>query len=502
MISIQDLATFCKKKGFIYRNAEIYGGMAGFFDYGHLGVELNNNIKQALWKRFVTGRDDVVGIDGSLMSPEMVFKASGHLESFADAMLECSKCHEKVKASEVLEAELHVSVDGKPLDEVFGMVKDNKLKCPSCGHDFKEPELFNLMFKLDVGAKEGSIAYLRPETAQSIFTNFKLVFDNARLKLPCGIAQVGKAFRNEIAPREFLFRCREFEQFELEYFVHPEKLNGCPGFGSIADMEVNFYDNKNESVTTIGDLVQKKIFKSKWHAYWVSQFYKFFLEHGIRKEHLRIRQHQEEELAHYAAACFDIEYKFHFGWREIHGDADRKQFDLTQHSKFSKTDLSVFDEETQKKVMPYVAAEPSQGIGRAMLAFLCDAYHDDKERGNIVLKLHPKLAPIKVGVFPLLNKLDEKAREIFDMLKEDFHCTYDKSGSVGRRYARADETGIPVCCTIDFETLDDSCVTLRDRDSTKQVRVKISGLKEAIQRFMAGEKLEKLGTPVTKSKEE
>lgn len=501
MISIQDLAVFCKKKGFIYRNAEIYGGMAGFFDLGHLGVEINNNIKNELWKRFVISREDVVGIDGSLMSPESVFRASGHLESFADAMLECVKCHEKVKANEILEAKLHLSVDGKPMEEIFGIIKDNKLKCPNCGSEFKEPELFNLMFKLDVGAKEGNIAYLRPETAQSIFTNFKLVFDNARLKLPCGIAQVGKAFRNEISPREFLFRCREFEQFELEFFCHPEKLNDCPEFDSVSGMAVNFFDTKHESATTIGELVKKNIFKNKWHAYWVSQFYKFFLELGIKKDHIRIREHMKEELAHYAGACFDLEYKFEFGWREIHGDADRKQFDLTQHSKFSKTDLSIFDEETQKKVLPYVAAEPSQGIGRALLAFLCDAYHDDKERGNIVLKLHPKLAPIKVGVFPLVNKLEEKSREVFNLIRQDFHCFYDKGGSVGRRYARADEIGIPLCCTIDFETLDDSCVTLRDRDSTKQVRVKISDLKDLIRKFMDGEKLEKLGT-IIKSKEE
>jgi len=382
------------------------------------------------------------------------------------------------------------------LDAIFTLIKDKNLKCPNCGSDFKEPEYFNLMFKTDVGAREGNIAYLRPETAQSIFTNFKLVYDNARMKVPFGIAQTGKAFRNEISPREFLFRCREFEMFEIEYFCHPNKLNECHDFDSVKAMKVNFFDGKKQSAVKIGDLVKKKLIKTRWHAYWLALFYKFFLDLGIKKENLRIREHMKKELAHYAEACFDIEYKFPFGWREIHGNADRKQFDLTQHAKFSKTDLSIFDEETKKKFIPYVAAEPSQGIGRAMLAFLFDAYEFDKKRGNVVLKLHPKLAPIKVGIFPLVNKLDKEAKKVYNMLKEDFSCLWDRSGSIGRRYARADETGVPVCSTYDFDSLKDDSITLRSRDSTKQVRIKISELKDKITKFLNGEKLEKLGKVV------
>ncbi len=488
MVSIQELATFCKKKGFIYRNAEIYGGMAGFFDLGHLGVELNNNIKQELWKRFVQAREDVVGIDGSLMSPEIVFKASGHLESFTDIMLECSKCKKKIRADEIIEEETHIDAEGKSVDDILTIIKDNKLKCPSCGGGFKEPEHFNLMFKSEVGAKEGNLAYLRPETAQSIFTNFKLVYDNARMKLPFGIAQTGKAFRNEISPRDFLFRCREFEQFEIEFFCHPDKLNDCLGYNKIKSLEFNYFDGKKQKKAKISDLKA-----SKWHAYWLAEFYRFFLELGLSKDKLRITKHNKEKLAHYAAACFDIEYKFPFGWKEIHGNADRKQFDLTQHSKLSKNDMSIFDEETKQKIVPYVASEPSQGIGRAFLAFMFDAYDDDKKRGNIVLHLHPKLAPVKVGVFPLVNKLDKEAKAVYDMLKDEFTCIYDRSGSVGRRYARADEAGVPFCCTIDFDSQKDKSITIRDKNSTKQVRVKISEIKETVRKLLEGEKLENVG---------
>lgn len=459
-LTIEDISVFCKKKGFVYPNSEIYGSFAGFFDYGHLGVELKNNIKNEFWKRFVQGREDVVGIDGTIITHPKVWKASGHVDSFIDYIYSCDKCKAMVKGDD-----------------------DKGIKCPKCGKELKDPKQFNLMFKTNIGPVESkeNISYLRPETAQVIFTNYKLVQDSARKKLPFGIAQTGKAFRNEISPRDFLFRSREFEQFEIEFFVHPKKMNDCSLVKEVENMKVNIITVENQEkgkehiIMTIKQIIDKKICSS-WHAYWLAQFYKFFLDLGIKGENLRLREHLKDELAHYASACFDIEYRFSFGWKEIHGNADRGQFDLKQHMEFSKTSLEYFDEESKEKVIPYVAAEPSQGIDRAFLTFLIDAYEDDKKRGNVVLKLDCRLAPVKVGIFPLVNKLDDKAKEVFETLKKEFSCVYDKSGSVGRRYARADEIGVPYCVTIDFDSLKDKAVTIRNRDDTKQIRVKISDL--------------------------
>jgi glycyl-tRNA synthetase len=458
MLSINDMATFCKKKGFVYPNSEIYGGVAGFFDYGHLGVELKNNIKKAFWKIFVQQREDVVGIDGAIITHPKVWKASGHVDSFTDYIYKCDKCKSVAKGDD-----------------------DKGLKCPKCGADMGDQGQFNLMFTTQVGLSKDNISYLRPETAQIIFTNYRLVQESARQKLPFGIAQTGKAFRNEISPRDFLFRSREFEQFEMEFFVHPNKINECPFIKEVEEMKIqvltanNQESNKEHTEMKIKELVDLKV-ASSWHAYWLAQYYRFFLDFGIKYENLRLREHLKSELAHYATACFDIEYKFPFGWKEIHGNADRGQFDLKQHLEHSKTNLEYYDEETKEKVIPYVASEPSQGIDRAFLAFLFDAYNDDKERGNIVLKLNPKLAPITVGVFPLVNKLEKKTKELFSNIKKDFVAIYDRSGSVGRRYARADEIGIPYCVTFDFDSLKDKSVTIRDRDSTKQVRVKMAEL--------------------------
>ncbi|MFH2028948.1 MAG: glycine--tRNA ligase [Nanoarchaeota archaeon] len=469
MISINDMATFCKKKGFIYQNSEIYGGMAGFFDYGPLGVELKNNIKQAFWKRFVQDREDVVGIDGTIITHPKVWEASGHVDSFTDYIYRCDKCKVLLKGDD-----------------------DKGLKCPKCNEDLKSRGQFNLMFTTQVGPVEGNISYLRPETAQVIFTDFKLVMDSARQKLPFGIAQIGKAFRNEISPRDFLFRCREFEQFEIEYFVHPDKVKDCPYVKEFEDMEIQILTQKNQenkeehSVMKIKDLVDNKICSS-WHAYWLASYYTFFINMGIRKENLRLREHLKDELAHYASACFDIEYKFPFGWKEIHGNADRGQFDLKQHQEHSKQSMEYFDEETKQKVLPYVASEPSQGIDRAFLSFLYDAYQDDKERGNIVLSLHPGLVPIKAAVFPLINKLEEEAKGVFNKIKKEFTTIYDRSGSVGRRYARADEIGIPYCITVDFDTQKDNSVTIRDRDTTNQIRVKVGELNQTINKLISQE---------------
>ncbi|MBS3131351.1 glycine--tRNA ligase [Candidatus Woesearchaeota archaeon] len=496
------MAVFCKKKGFVYPSSELYGGFAGFFDYGPLGVELKNSIKQSFWKRFVQSRDDIAGIDGAIIANPKIWEASGHVACFEDVLVEDIKTKERFRADHLIEQALGIKAEGLSAEELAKIIKENKLKSPK-GNDLTEPKKFNLMFETNVGPVSGNPAYLRPETAQLIFANFKLVQENSRLKLPFGIAQIGKAFRNEISPRDFLFRSREFEQMEIEFFTHPAKTDDCAFYDSAKGTELNVLTaemqrkKQEHKAMKIDDLYKKKLV-SKWHAYWLAEFYQWFLDLGIKKENLRLREHLKDELAHYAGACFDIEYKFPFGWKEIHGNADRKQFDLEQHSKHSKKDITYFDEDTKEKVVPYVASEPSQGVDRAFLAFLFDAYNDDKERGNIVLKLNPKLAPIKAGVFPLVNKLNDEAKKIFNELKAEFNCVFDKSGSVGRRYARADELGIPYCVTVDFDTLDDKSVTIRDRDTTKQVRVKITELKDKLSRLLNSEiKLAEAGKEVT-----
>ena len=472
-ITIEDMTIFCKKKGFVYSSAEIYGGLSGFWDFGHLGVELKNNIKAEWWKFFVKTREDVVGVDGSIVTNPKVWEASGHVDSFTDVYVVCEKCK---KPNKVDKAE-------------FG-----KVKC-ECGGKYSNQGDFNLMFKTQVGPGKGTTSYLRPETAQLIFTNFKLVAENARMKLPFGIAQIGKAFRNEISPREFLFRSREFEQMELQYFIDPDKADDCPFYNKIKNNKINILTSK-EKLMTIEEMVKNKIFKNKWHAYWLYSSYQWFLSLGIDKNNLRLREHRKDELAHYANAAVDIEYNFSTGWKEIFGSHDRGQFDLTQHENTSKKELKTYDEATSKKILPLVI-ESSFGVERAMLAFLFDAYNDDKKRGNILLKLHNKLAPVKIGVFSLVNKLNKETKQVYDILKEKVPCQYDVSGSVGRRYARADEIGIPFCITFDFDSLKDKSVTIRNRDDTKQVRIKIAELKNTLKALLNSEiKFEKAGKKI------
>ncbi len=487
-LSIEEFASFCKRKGFIYPTAEIYGGFAGFFDYGPLGVEIKNSIKNSFWKEFVQKREDIVGIDGSIITNPKVWQASGHADCFTDILLFCQKCKYHVRADTYLEDKLKTSLTGAKKHDIDKLIAEKKIKCPKCTNELTTTN-FNLMLKTQVGPIEenSSIGYLRPETAQLIFINYKQVQENSRRKLPFGIAQMGKAFRNEISPRDFLFRCREFEQMEIEFFAHPDKINDCEFFEEIKNLEANLITSKqqekNEShkKTHLKDLVEKKL-ASKWHAYWLGMFYKWFLDLGIHPDNLRLREHKKDELAHYAGACFDIEYNFPIGWKEIHGNADRKQFDLTQHINFSKSDLSYYDEESKTKVIPYVASEPSQGVDRAFMAFMFDAYTYDEKRQNVVLKLNPKLSPIKAGIFPLLSNKPElvsKAREVYNLLRQEFAVFFDVSGSIGRRYARMDEIGTPKCITIDFDTLRDdtiNTVTVRDRDTTVQSRIKIDDL--------------------------
>ncbi len=492
-ISIDELAVFCKRKGFVYPSAEIYGGYAGFWDFGHLGVELKNNIKKEWWNYHVQSREDIIGIDGSIITNPKVWEASGHVQNFSDVLVKCKKCGKVMK------------IDKHELSK--------NMKCFCEGElDIKNASDFNLMFTTKVGPigqtgddNKNSVAYLRPETAQIIFTDFKLVQENARLKLPFGIAQIGKAFRNEIAPRDFLFRSREFEQMEIEYFVSPDEQE-CKFISEILDFKLNILSadmqkkNKPAEKIKIKDALKKKIIKNEWHAYWLATELEWFIGLGCNPDNFRIRQHLKDELAHYSSDCWDLEYNFPFGWKELQGIADRRDFDLKQHEKCSNKDLKIFDEKTRKKILPYVIAEPSLGVDRSFLVFLFDSYYYDSSRKNVVLKLHPKLAPIKAAIFPIIKKpeYEKITLEIFNDLKKEFNVIYDKSGSIGRRYARNDEIGTPFCITIDDKTPKNKDVTIRFRDTTEQVRVKIKDLKKVLRKLIfQEEKFEKIGKKVS-----
>ncbi len=476
-LTIAELTNFCKRKGFVYPSGELYGGLAGFWDYGPIGTELKRNIKNSWWSSHVQENEDVVGIDGSIITNPRVWEASGHVGNFVDVAVVCSKCKTKSK------------VDKHELENA---------KCEKCNLKLESRGEFNPMFTTGVGPiNEDSVkAYLRPETAQLIFTNFKLVQENSRLKLPFGIAQIGKSFRNEIAPRNFIFRCREFEQMELEYFIDPSKKELDPKKNnSLKETEILIYSAEMQEKKTkpkkmkIGDALKKNIIQLPWHAHWLSFELNWFFSLGANKENFRIRQHTSKEKSHYATDTWDIEYNFPFGWKELQGIADRGIFDLTEHEKNSKKDLKIMDEDSKKKILPMVIAEPSLGVERAFMVFLLDSYSLN-EKGNVILKLNPKLAPIKFAILPLVKKeesLTKMAREIYDNLKKEWAVNYDFSGSVGRRYARNDEIGTPFCLTIDKESEKNKDVTIRNRDDGKQKRIKIENLKNILRNLISGE---------------
>ncbi|MBI2145694.1 glycine--tRNA ligase [Candidatus Woesearchaeota archaeon] len=499
-LTIDELATFCKRKGFVYPNSEIYGGMSGFFDYGPLGVELKNGIKQEWWKSHVQQRADMVGMDGSIIAHPKVWEASGHVANFTDIMAKCGKCGNSARADHIIEDKAKVATAGLNAQQLGELLVKHKLKCARCGSDqLRIAQPFNLMFKTTIGPSEGSesVAYLRPETAQLIFANFRLVQENARMKLPFGIAQVGKAFRNEISPRDFLFRCREFEQMEIEYFVHPNKIGSCPYVAEFGDYELNVLTSDMQKKGSndhkrmkVSEMLDKKTILP-WHAYWLAFEHRWLTGLGAKAENLRIRQHVQTEKSHYATDTWDLEYDFPFGWKELEGIANRSDFDLQQHIKVSGKDLSYFDPETNTKIVPHVVAEPSLGVDRTFLVFLFDAYEYDVKRENVVLHIHPRLAPIKAAVFPLLSNKDElvaAAKKVYDELRQEFNCFYDENGSIGRRYARMDEAGTPYCITVDFDSLQKHDVTIRDRDSTQQKRVKIKELSSVLQQLLSGKK--------------
>lgn len=454
--TMDKIVQVAKARGFVYPGSEIYGGLANTWDYGNLGVELKNNVKRAWWKKFIQENPYNVGVDCAILMNPQTWVASGHLGGFSDPLMDCKECHERFRADKIIEdfaqdngIDLETSVDGWTNEQMVDFIKEHNVPCPSCGkHNFTDIRQFNLMFKTFQGVTEDSKSelYLRPETAQGIFVNFMNIQRTTRKKVPFGVAQVGKSFRNEITPGNFIFRVREFEQMELEFFCKP---------GTDLD----------------------------WFYFWKDYCKKWLLSLGINEENLRLRDHDKEELCFYSKATTDFEYLFPFGWGELWGVADRTDYDLTQHIKTSGQKMEYFDPETNEKYVPYVI-EPSLGVERLFLAVITEAYDEEQlEDGTTrnVMHFHPYLAPVKAAVLPLSKKLADKAGEIADELSKYFCVDYDDAGAIGKRYRRQDEIGTPFCITYDFDSVEDGCVTVRERDSMKQERMPIADVKKYIE---------------------
>ena len=449
--TMEKIQALAKARGFIYPGSEIYGGLANTWDYGNLGVELKNNVKQAWWQKFIRESQYNVGIDCAILMNPQTWVASGHLGSFSDPLMDCKECHERFRADQLIEKfaeensiELDGSVDGWSNEKMQDFISEHSVPCPTCGkHNFTDIRQFNLMFKTFQGVTEDAknTVYLRPETAQGIFVNFKNVQRTSRKKIPFGIGQIGKSFRNEITPGNFTFRTREFEQMELEFFCEPD-----------TDLE--------------------------WFAYWKDFCINWLQTLGIKPEEMRVRDHDKEELSFYSKATSDIEFLFPFGWGELWGIADRTNYDLSRHAETSGEDMSYFDDTKNEKYIPYVI-EPSLGADRVTLAFLCSAYDEEElEGGDVrtVMHFHPAIAPVKIGVLPLSKKLGEQAGKIYETLSKLYNCEYDDRGNIGKRYRRQDEIGTPYCITYDFDSEEDGAVTVRDRDTMEQERIKIEDL--------------------------
>jgi len=454
--TMDKIVALCKGRGFVYPGSEIYGGLANSWDYGPLGVELKNNVKRAWWKKFVQENPYNVGLDAAILMNPQVWVASGHVTTFNDPLIDCKSCKMRHRADKLIEGWLEenpkegVVVEAMTNDGMVDFIRSNAIPCPGCGKcDFTDIRKFNLMFKTHQGVTEDSSSevYLRPETAQGIFVNFKNIQRTTRRKIPFGVCQVGKSFRNEITPGNFIFRIREFEQMELEFFCEPN-----------TDLE--------------------------WFQYWREFCHQWLLGLNMKDENLRLRDHEKEELSFYSKATTDFEYMFPFGWGELWGVADRTDYDLTQHQNTSGQDLTYFDQEKNEHYVPYVV-EPSLGADRVTLAFLVEAYDEEvvdaeKNDTRVVMRFHPALAPIKCAVLPLSKKLGDKAEALYHSLQKAFMCDYDESGSIGKRYRRQDEIGTPFCVTYDFDSVSDGCVTVRERDSMQQERVKIDELEAYI----------------------
>ena len=449
--TMEKIVALCKGRGFVYPGSDIYGGLANAWDYGPLGVELKNNVKRAWWKKFVQESPTNVGLDAAILMNREVWVASGHVGGFSDPLMDCRDCKSRHRADKLIEDFDGTVADGWSNERMMEFIQEHNIGCPNCGgHNFTDIRQFNLMFRTHQGVTEDAKneVYLRPETAQGIFVNFQNVQRTARKKLPFGVAQVGKSFRNEIAPGNFTFRTREFEQMELEFFCKPG-----------TDLE--------------------------WFSYWRAFCRDWLLKLGMKEENMRLRDHNPEELAFYSKGTTDIEFLFPFGWGELWGVADRTDYDLKQHQEHSGKDMTYFDQETGEHYIPYVV-EPSLGADRVTLAFLCDAYDEEvvdaeKNDTRVVLRLHPALAPFKAAVLPLSKKLGDEAYKVYEKLAGRFMVDYDDAGSIGKRYRREDEIGTPFCITFDFDSLEDHCVTVRDRDTMEQTRVAIDELESYLQ---------------------
>ena len=453
--TLADITSLAKRRGFFYPGSDIYGGLANTWDYGPLGAELKKKIKDLWWEQFITRQNDMVGIDSAIISSAKIWEASGHVANFADAMVDCKTCHTRTRADHLIEDFLKIKVEGKPLTELSELIKDNHIPCPSCGgQDWTPARSFNQLFPVHLGilAETADLAYLRGETAQGIFTNFKNILDSTRVRLPFGVGQLGKSFRNEITKGQAIFRTVEFEQGEIEYFFNPKET------------------------------AWQELFES-----WLTRMQTFVTDKlGVKPANLRTREHDEVERSFYSQRTVDLEYHYPFGFAELWGLAYRSDYDLSQHAKFSGQDLSYLDPTNNQKIVPHVI-EPAVGIDRLVLMVLCDAYHEDKEHNRIVLKLKPALAPYTVAVFPLLKnnpELVNQAKAVYESLQSKFRVAWDDRGNIGKRYYYQDEMGTPFCITIDHQTLEDQTVTLRDRDTAVQTRLPISSLSAQLEKTL------------------
>lgn len=451
---MKNLISLCKRRGFIFQGSDIYGGLANTWDYGPMGVELKNNIKQHWWKTFVRDRHDILGLDSAILLNPQVWEASGHLGNFNDYLVDCKECKGRFRADKMIEEYLQAQGEEDPQaggwdqTKMTAFVTENQVPCPDCGkHNFTEMRQFNMMFQTHQGVVADSTTqiYLRPETAQGIFINFRNIMDSMRPKLPFGIGQIGKSFRNEITPGNFIFRTREFEQMEMEYFCHPDESMGH-------------------------------------YKHWQEFCWNWLKALGVKEDNMRMREHEQDELSHYSNATCDIEYKFPFGWGELWGIAHRGDFDLTQHQTHSGKDLSYFDQAKNERFIPHVV-EPALGVDRLLLTILCDAYDEEEVRGETrtVLRLHHSIAPVQVAILPLSKKLSDEALKVFQQVQTHFAADFDVTQSIGKRYRRQDEIGTPYCVTIDFDTLEDKAVTIRERDSMEQERIPLEKLVETLQ---------------------
>ena len=481
MKKIEKIIKIAKKRGFIFASSEIYGGLSGTYDFGPLGFLLKKKIIEYWREFFIKNEDNIFEIESSLIMPEKVFEASGHLKGFIDPITQCKKCKSLFRADNLIEESVKIFVEGLSKEELTKIIREKNIKCPKCEGELEDVKVFNLMFSMNVGALGDTKGYLRPETAQGIFINFKNILTATRAKLPFGIAQIGKSFRNEISPRQWLIRLREFTQAEIEFFINPEE-KVFEKLKDYEDVKIRVLSReaqkagKQEEEMSVREALERGIIPSEYLAYFIAKEQIFYESLGIPKDAIRFRHLLQEETPHYSKGNVDMEILFDFGWKEVVGNAYRSDYDLKRHAESSKTDLS-YVLENGKKIIPHVV-EPSFGIERTIYAILLYSFVEDKERGWDWFKFYPKIAPISVAVFPLLNKKEmvEKSIELFKHIKKYFDAIFDKSGSIGKRYARSDEIGIPYAITIDHQTLEDNTVTIRDRNTTKQERVKIEEL--------------------------